>query len=298
MKTNPICMLALTAALLGGGVLGARADASSGHSGGHGNEEVRVESAADAWAALMAARDAIAADVESSALGEIHAKAEPLPALVEALVEQSGDLEAGKRARVEGAAKQVTRVADALHVAADNGDAARTRKELGRLDGLLELIRAQYPDGALEAPGATHDHSAHGHSSAGTGHDHGAHAHGEPPAGVVDLAPRATLRVEAHDPFRFEPRRLEVQSGVPTRIELVNQGVAEHSLVVKTPDGQRDWVHLHVQAGETHAATYRLHKPGTYPIVCTIPGHEEGGMIGELVVTAAQASAPRGWNWR
>ena len=80
----------------------------------------------------------------------VHEKAESLPKLVAALLEQSSDLAASKRARVEGAVKQVARVADALHAAADRGDAARTRKELARLDVMLELIRAQYPAGSLD----------------------------------------------------------------------------------------------------------------------------------------------------
>ena len=117
----------------------------------HGTSPPQPASLAGAWTALMAARDAIAGDVESGALGGVHEKAEPLPGLVAALLEESGDLDASKRTRVEGAAKQVTRVAAALHVAADGGDAARTRKELSGLDGLLELIRAQYPSGVLDA---------------------------------------------------------------------------------------------------------------------------------------------------
>ncbi len=243
-----------------------------GHEG-HGGATPKPASLAGAWAALMATRDAIAGDVESGALGDIHAKAEPLPELVAALLEQSGDLDAGKRTRVEGAAKQVTRVADALHVAADRGDAARTRKELSRLDGLLELIRAQYPAGALDAGAYGHE----GHSTA--------------PAGVVDVTPQATVRIQAFDRLHFEPKRNGVQSGVPTRIELENTGAADHSLVVKTPDGERDWVHLHALPGVTEAATYQLDEPGTYPVLCTIPGHTEAGMIGELVVLAEHGSA-------
>ena len=161
-----------------------------GHPGGHegdGGAMPASVSLAGAWTALMAARDAIAGDVESGALGDVHAKAEPLPKLVAVLLEQSSDLDPGKRARVEGAAKQVTRIADALHVAADRGDADRTRKELTRLDGLLELIRAQYPAGSLEA--GTHGHQDH---SAAPGHDHATHAHMERPAGVVDATPQAS----------------------------------------------------------------------------------------------------------
>ncbi len=141
---------------------GDKADSApeGGHSGaheGHGASTPQPESLAGAWMALTAARDAIADDVESGALGNIHAKVEPLPGLVAALLEQSSDLDAGKRTRVEGAAKQLTRVADALHAAADGDDAARTRKELSRLDGLLELIRAQYPAGALDAGMGGHE---------------------------------------------------------------------------------------------------------------------------------------------
>jgi uncharacterized cupredoxin-like copper-binding protein len=262
------------------------AAADSGHDyGGKSGDRVaqseQPTSLSGAWAALAAARDAIKSDVESGALANIHAKAEPLPKLAAALLEQSKDLEAGKLARVEGAVKQVTRVAGALHEAADRGDAARTRKELSRLDDLLELLRAQYPAGSLDASA----HEREGHSA--SGHGHGEHAHAEQPTGVVDVAPRATLRVEALDPFRFQPMRLEVQAGVPTRIELVNKGAVEHSLVVKTPDGSRDWVHLHVLAGATEAATYRLNTPGSYRILCTVPGHTEGGMVGELVVLAS-----------
>lgn len=268
---------------------GDKADSApeGGHHGayeGHGGAAPQPASLAGAWTALIAARDAIAGDVESGALGDVHEKAEPLPKLVAALLEQSGDLDAGKRARVEGAAKQVTRVADALHVAADRGDVARTRKELTRLDGLLELIRAQYPADDLDAGTPAHE----GHSAA-PGPARGAHA--ERPTGVVDATPQATVRVQAFDRLHFESKRIEVQAGVPTRIELENTGAADHSLVVKTPDGERDWVHLHARPGVTLAATYQLDEPGTYPLLCAIPGHTEGGMIGELVVLAGHGSA-------
>ncbi len=115
----------------------------------------------------------------------------------------------------------------------------------------------------------------------------------ERPAGVVDATPQATVRVQAFDLLRFEPKRFEVQAGVPTRIELENVGVVEHSLVVKTPGGEQDWVHLHVPPGVTEAATYQLDEPGTYPVLCAIPGHTEGGMIGVLVVLAGNDTGRR-----
>ncbi len=163
---------ALMAAVLLVVLFAANADSGHGHkadsrgkgephgvSEGHGASAKHSATLASAWSALMAARDAIASDVVSGALGDIHEKSEPLPQLVAALVKQSGDLDSGKLARVQGAATQITRVADALHEAADVGDAARTRKELSRLDGLLKLIRVQYASGALD----TDAHGEHGH---------------------------------------------------------------------------------------------------------------------------------------
>ena len=257
---------------------------NGGHRGGHEKAIPKAENLADAWSALMAVRDAVAHAIERGDLNDIHAKVGPIPKLMDDVLSKSGDLDPARRARVEGAAKQMARLADALHDAADGGDAARTRKELSRLDGLLELIRAQYPPGALDT-GAHREHGHEDHSVA-PGDAHGAHAHGKRPTGVVDAVARATVRVRALDQLRFEPRRIEIRAGVPTRIELVNVGVAEHSLVVKTPDGEQDWVHIHVAPGATEAAIYQLDEAGTYPVLCTIPGHTEDGMIGELVVTA------------
>jgi len=292
-KTNRIGGLVASALLAL--PLAARADAGhehqaeSGHAGMHehtGSDAAPAGGLAAAWAAVMAARNAVAADVANGALAEVHEQAEPLPELLAELIERSSALAADRRARVEGAAHQVARVADALHDAADRGDAARTKKELGRLDRLLELIRAQYPSGALGSDANGPD----GHSSAPWG-AHAAHAGMAPPAGVVDVAARATVRIRAFDQLRFEPQRIEVTAGRPTRIELENAGAAEHSLVVRTPGGGRDWVHLHVQPGGSDAATYRLDVPGTYPVYCALPGHAEGGMTGELVVRAGTPGA-------
>jgi len=116
----------------------------------------------------------------------------------------------------------------------------------------------------------------------------------QPAKGVVDAVPQEVVHIRAFDELRFEPKRIEVQAGVPTRIELENVGAIEHALVIKTPDGEQDWVHIHVPPGVTDAATYQLDTPGTYPLLCTIPGHTEGGMIGELVVLAANSPAHSG----
>ncbi len=149
-ERSVVLVLAVAAFVAGSG---ACADEESHHEGtSHGASE--PEGLAGAWTALWSARDGIAADVEAGRLETIHDKVEPIPALAQALLRESGDLEPAKRARVESAVGQIPKVADGLHEAADAGDADRTRRELKRLDGLLQLIRGQYPAGALPtAPG-------------------------------------------------------------------------------------------------------------------------------------------------
>ena len=252
------------------------------HGGESGHEAAApAPDLAAAWTELRAARDAIAADVAAGRLKEIHAKSERLEPLTKALVERSAELSPDKRARVEATAKQIAKVAGSLHTAADKGDAAATKRELGRLDGLLELIRAQYPAGALAPSGKPAGHDGHSHAAPeGTPH---AHAHGSAPLTRVDAKPEATLRVKGSE-YDFQPRTLELRAGVPTRIEFENGGSIEHSLVVKAPDGSGDWIHLHAGAKGADAGTYRIDQPGEYPLLCTIAGHTEAGMVGLVVV--------------
>ena len=118
------------------------------------------------------------------------------------------------------------------------------------------------------------------------------------PTGRVEVPARASLRVEILEPGRFEPRRVEVESAVPTRIELVNRAAKGHSLVVRTPDGGRNWLRLQAAAAASDVAIFRLHRPGTYRMTCDLDGHGAEALVGEIVVTRTDPSAPPGWNWK
>lgn len=248
-------------------------------------EEGARAPAGTAWAELNAARDAIAQVVASGKLSEVHEKSKRLEPLGEALVAGAKSLPEDKRTRLEATLRQLPQVADALHDAADAGNADATRRELERLDGLIALIRAQYPADALEkvpAPGGPQ--GEHSHSEAEPpAHEHGAHMHATRPLAAVDDAPKATLHVKSSE-FKFEPRALAMKAGVPTRIELENSGKIEHALIVAAPDGKGDWIHLHAQADATDAGTFRIDQAGKYRVLCTVPGHTEAGMVGELIV--------------
>lgn len=45
-------------------------------------------------------------------------------------------------------------------------------------------------------------------------------------------------------------------------------------------------LHVHTGSGEQASVTFTPTEPGTYEFYCTVPGHREAGMIGQLTVTA------------
>ena len=235
---------------------------------------------ANAWRALTEARNEIAEVVEAGRLPDVHAKSERLPALADVLLTTAQQLPPDKRTRAEATLRQLPKVADALHEAADAGDAAATRRELKRLGGLITLLEAQLPADLRESAAAP---AAEPGAGAMPGHSHGAHQHAARPIALVDETPKATLRVSSSE-FKFEPASLALQAGVATRIELENHGAVDHALIVAAPDGKGDLIHLHALAHGTDAGTYRIDEPGRYEILCTIAGHTEAGMVGELIV--------------
>jgi len=248
------------------------------------------EAVGGAWGALRATRDAIAADIDAGKLDKIHERSEALVPQGKTLLVRSTDLAPEKRARVERTLKQLPGVVGALHEAADAGKADEVRRQLKRLDGVLDLVRAQYSPAALTASAPTADHAAMGHDmamhgEAGSGANMPGHAHATKPLAAVDASPTSTITVKSGD-FTFEPKLLELRAGEPTRIELVNQGKVEHALVVAEPSGTGDWIHLHAAPGAADAGTFEIDAPGHYKLLCTVAGHTEAGMVGELVVRA------------
>ena len=288
--------------VLGWSLLACNGDADTGHGAdshhahgeqhdeGHGDGG-SGEDLAGVWSALKHTWDGIAADIEVGTLNAIHEKTEALETHAQSLPQHSTSLDPKKRDRVESLAGQITKLAGTVHVAADAGDEARTRREFKRLDGLLKLLQAQYPAGSLEP----HGHLPKAGHSSERGHGHGeGRVHGNNgPKGLVSTRARASVLVRSTD-FHFKPMTVKVRAGIPTRIELQNDGQTEHSLVVKTPDGEYDWIHLHAQAGASDAAIYQLDQPGEYRVLCTIPGHTEAGMTGDLIVEAEDTHSHHG----
>ena len=78
--------------------------------------------------------------IKAKNLKTVHDHAEAITALVNAL---PAKVAADKKARVEGTAKNIAKVADALHDAADAGDQAKTEAQLKKLDAVLAQLDSQ-----------------------------------------------------------------------------------------------------------------------------------------------------------
>jgi len=79
--------------------------------------------------------------------------------------------------------------------------------------------------------------------------------------------------------FAFDPEALELTAGTSPTVELVNAGTIEHDFTIDELD-----VMIHAAAGQTASGTVGPLEPGTYEYYCSIPGHREAGMVGELTV--------------
>lgn len=102
--------------------------------------------------------------------------------------------------------------------------------------------------------------------------------------------------------FGFEPNAISVTAGSPVELTLVNEGAIEHDFVIEvipvtgvtssnsgdhhmsTDEHSKFDLHTSTAAGETSTLTFTPTEAGTYKIICSVPGHLDAGMTGELIV--------------
>lgn len=113
--------------------------------------------------------------------------------------------------------------------------------------------------------------------------------------------PTAKITVNLSE-FAFEPGTLTVTAGQPVELTLVNEGAVEHDFVVEvisvediSTEGSMSGhdmsaehsefdLHTATGPGETSTLRFTPTEPGTYKIICSVPGHLDAGMTGELIV--------------
>ena len=118
--------------------------------------------------------------------------------------------------------------------------------------------------------------------------------------------PSTEITMELTD-FSYTPSSLTIPVGQPVVLTINNTGLVEHDFVVEkinvtdvvaqnSGSGEHDMpgmgesspydLHVATGAGGTNTLQFTALEPGTYKIFCTVEGHIEAGMIGELIVVS------------
>ena len=86
--------------------------------------------------------------------------------------------------------------------------------------------------------------------------------------------------------MRFTPNRIDARVGQPIVIKIVNHGAQPHDLAFPSAEmpGLRG-VETLMNPGESTTVTLTFDRPGSYPFLCSIPGHAAAGMTGAVFVS-------------
>lgn len=103
-------------------------------------------------------------------------------------------------------------------------------------------------------------------------------------------APTKEFIVYLHEPLHVAPDRIVVDVGDEVRINVRNYNPNPHDLMVCGGEPDLDsscstpWGFTTVDPMSEANLTFTAAKAGTFEYYCTIAGHKQGGMRGELVV--------------
>jgi plastocyanin len=89
-----------------------------------------------------------------------------------------------------------------------------------------------------------------------------------------------SITAAADGSFAYDESSVEAEAGTVT-IEFDNPATLGHNVVIEGPDG--DVGGTDTISEDTTTADVEL-EPGDYTFYCSIPGHREGGMEGDLTV--------------
>jgi plastocyanin len=96
---------------------------------------------------------------------------------------------------------------------------------------------------------------------------------------IANVTPAAVnVTVTARD-FSYTPSTITVSAGQKVHLTFKNEGKVVHEIIFEGFDAGTK-----AEAGETNGANFTAPRAGTYTFVCTIPGHKEAGMVGQLIV--------------
>lgn len=120
------------------------------------------------------------------------------------------------------------------------------------------------------------------------------------------ISPSNHFTNEAHEirftaiEYAYQPNKVKLTKNTPIKVTFNNTGKVEHDIevisngnieIISNSSNEHhhgvnteEKIHLHAKPGESVESVWKVLKEGTYEFYCTIPGHKESGMIGELIV--------------
>jgi uncharacterized cupredoxin-like copper-binding protein len=125
---------------------------------------------------------------------------------------------------------------------------------------------------------------------------------------TADWSKMETVSVKLSE-YRFTPSTLRFKKGVPYKLEIQNTGTMKHYFVsvpffksistrkVQSSDGEIKapyFTAIEVFPGKLIDLYFIPIKAGTYNLKCTINGHKELGMVGNIIVEGIKKEEFRG----
>jgi uncharacterized cupredoxin-like copper-binding protein len=108
--------------------------------------------------------------------------------------------------------------------------------------------------------------------------------------------PSTNLSFTMND-FSFDPNEFTVPAGKEITVHVTHHGSMEHNFIIMklgleagemfddADQGNVFW-EIDLQPGDSETVVFTApEQPGTYQIICGMPGHLQSGMLGKLVVT-------------
>ena len=114
---------------------------------------------------------------------------------------------------------------------------------------------------------------------------------GDAPPGEEAVAAPVTIAASLTE-FAIGPNMIHAPAGRALRFEVTNDGAAPHTFAVEV-DGVLQGT-PEIQPGDSATLEVPALEAGTYRTLCTVSGHDQAGMVGELMVMEEGAVAAAG----
>ena len=87
-----------------------------------------------------------------------------------------------------------------------------------------------------------------------------------------------TVNISIRD-FAFDPSEIRAKAGQKVTLRITNNGSLSHNYTITELDEKAN-----VGSGSTEDLEITFPEPGRYQFLCTLPGHADKGMTGQIIV--------------